>query len=281
MQRQKSFDTKTAVLYLVATPIGNLEEMTPRAISVLREVDVIAAEDTRNTQKLLSRFDIKNKMIAHHEFNETQSTFGILELLREGKDVALVSDAGYPCISDPGAILVKTIVEHGYPVIPISGASAVLNALVASAILPQPFLFFGFLEAKEMERKRQLEELEAYPFTLVFYESPHRIKKMLTTMIGVFGDRQICLARELTKLHEEFIRGAISEVIEICDELKGEMVVVVEGKKQKEQPVTINMIELKIQECISKGMSASDAIKSVARELKISKNEVYRHFHQA
>lgn len=281
MQRQKSFDTKTAVLYLVATPIGNLEEMTPRAIEILREVDVIAAEDTRNTQKLLSRFDIKNKMIAHHEFNENQSSFGILELLRDGKDVALVSDAGYPCISDPGAVLVKTIVEHGFPVIPISGPSAVLNALVASALWPQPFLFFGFLEAKEMERKRQLEELEANPYTMVFYESPHRIKKMLTTMIGVFGDRQICLARELTKLHEEFIRGTISEVIEICDELKGEMVVVVEGKKQKEQPVTINMIELKIQECIANGMSASDAIKSVAKELKISKNEVYRHFHQA
>ncbi len=281
MQRQKSFETNSAVLYLVATPIGNLEEMTPRAIKILTEVDVIAAEDTRNTMKLLNRFEIKNKLVAHHEFNEAQSSYGIIELLREGKDVALVSDAGYPCISDPGSMLVRTALEHGFPVIPISGSSAVLNALIASGICPQPFLFYGFLEAKETERRKQLEELEPYPITIVFYESPHRIAKMLTTMLAVFGDRQICLARELTKLHEEFIRGSISEVLTVADDLKGEMVVIAEGKKTKEPAVTISMIEAKIQECMNQGMSASEAIKFVAKELNISKNEVYRQFHQA
>lgn len=281
MQRMKSFEKEQASLYLVATPIGNLEELTPRAIEVLKNVDVIAAEDTRNTVKLLSHFDIKTHLISHHEYNEQQSAQGILDLLNEGKCVALVSDAGYPCISDPGAWLVKQVTEAGYPVIPISGPNACLTALVASGIDPQPFLFYGFLDAKDSIRLKQLYDLASYPFTMVFYESPHRITKTLSSMLEALGDRKICLARELTKLHEEFIRGTISEIIEISDSLKGEMVIVVEGYKEKEQPINMNMIEGIINEYIASGMSAKDAIKCVAKEYNISKNEVYKHFHNA
>lgn len=281
MQRQKSFNDQKACLYLVATPIGNLEELTPRAIEILKSVDVIAAEDTRNTIHLLSHFDIKTKLIAHHEFNEQQSTQGIIELLSEGKNVALVSDAGYPCISDPGAMLVKKVSEYGFNVIPVSGANAGLAALVASGLSPQPYLFYGFLDAKEGKRKEQLQQLEAIPYTLIFYEAPHRIAKTLHSMQEVLGNRSICLARELTKLHEEFIRGTISEVLDIVDGLKGEMVIVVEGKKEKEKAVTMSMVEAKVNEYIRSGMSASEAIKCTAKEFKISKNEVYRHYHQA
>lgn len=281
MQRQKSFDNKAACLYLVATPIGNLEELTPRAIEILKSVDVIAAEDTRNTIHLLSHFGIKTKLIAHHEFNEQQSSQGILELLNEGKNVALVSDAGYPCISDPGALLVKVVSEQGFNVVPISGANAGLAALVASGISPQPYLFYGFLDVKENKRKEQLQELESLPHTMIFYEAPHRIVKTLQSMQDVLGNRNICLARELTKLHEEFIRGQISEVIEVADNLKGEMVIIVEGKKEKEKAITMSMVEAKVNEYIKAGMSASEAIKCTAKELKISKNEVYRHYHQA
>ena len=281
MQRMKSFEKERPSLYLVATPIGNLEELTPRAIEVLKSVDVIAAEDTRNTVRLLSHFDIKTHLISHHEYNEQQSAQGILDLLNDGKSVALVSDAGYPCISDPGAWLVKQVSEANYPVIPISGPNACLTALVASGIDPQPFLFYGFLDAKDSARVKQLNELATYPFTTVFYESPHRITKTLNSMLEVLGDRKICLARELTKLHEEFIRGTISEVIEVSDSLKGEMVIVVEGYKEKEKVVTMSMIETKVNEYIAQGMSAKDAIKNVAKELNVSKNEVYKHFHNA
>lgn len=281
MQRMKSFEKERPTLYLVATPIGNLEELTPRAIEVLKSVDVIAAEDTRNTVKLLSHFEIKTHLISHHEYNEQQSAQGILDLLNDGKSVALVSDAGYPCISDPGAWLVKQVSEEGYPVVPISGSNACLTALVASGIAPQPFMFYGFLDAKESIRNKQLYELSNYPYTIVFYESPHRIGKTLSSMLEVFGNRHICLARELTKLHEEFIRGNISEIIEICDTLKGEMVIVVEGYKEEEKPVTMNMLETKVNEYMASGMSAKDAIKAVAKEFNVSKNEVYKHFHSA
>ena len=270
MQRTMSFTKECPTLYLVATPIGNLEELTPRAIEVLNNVDVIAAEDTRNTVKLLSHFNIKTHLIAHHEFNEQQSSLGILDLLRDGKNVALVSDAGYPCISDPGALLVKKVSEEGYPVVPINGANACLSALVASGIAPQPFMFYGFLDAKDSVRQKQLYDLVNYPYTIVFYESPHRISKTLNSILDVFGNRNMCLARELTKLHEEFIRGSVAEIIEIADTLKGEMVLVVEGYKEKEKPVTMNMLESKVNEYIKNGMSAKDAIKAVAKEFDVS-----------
>lgn len=197
MHRQKSFEENRPSLYLVATPIGNLDEFTPRAVQILREVDVIAAEDTRNTMKLLSHFDIKTHLVAHHAFNEKESAKGLLKFLEEGKSVAVVSDAGYPLISDPGLPATQLISEAGYPVIPISGANAMLNALVASGLPVQPFLFYGFLGSSEKERTVQLHALAQYPQTLIFYEAPHRVRKMLMSCLRELGDRKMCLARLL------------------------------------------------------------------------------------
>ena len=276
MIRQKSFEKEGAALYIVATPIGNLTEMTPRAIEVLKSVDVIAAEDTRNTMRLCAHFGIHTRLIAHHKYNEETSADGLLDLLDKGHSVALVSDAGYPLVSDPGYVAVQKIIEKGYPVIPISGSNAMLAALVASG------LFYGFLKAQEKERVKELQALADYPFTMVFYEAPHRIEKMLKSMLAVFEDRNICLARELTKKHEELIRGKISEILEIVSECKGEMVVVVEGAKEKAPAVdaTSPLVYEEIHRYIQDGLTTNAAIKRVAKEMGLSKNEVYKEFHE-
>lgn len=282
MIRQKSFENEKATLYVVATPIGNLEEMTPRAIHVLESVDVIAAEDTRNTLKLLNYFGIRTRLIAHHQHNEEQSANGLLELLRQGKNVAVVSDAGYPLISDPGSVVVKKVMEEGFNVVPISGSNAMLNALVASGMNTRHFLFYGFLKAQEKERIRELHELKYYPFTIVFYEAPHRIEKMLKSCLEVLGNRQICLARELTKKHEEFIRGTIEEVLEIVDDIKGEMVVVIEGCSEEKNPgedQASPLVHEQIKTYIDGGLTTNKAIKRVAKELGLSKNDLYKEYH--
>lgn len=280
MKRQKSFEENQPTLYLVATPIGNLEEFTPRAIEILKNVDVIAAEDTRNTMKLLSHFGIHTKLIAHHQHNEQASAKGLIQLLEEGKSIAIVSDAGYPLISDPGQTIRELTIAAGFPVVPISGANAMLNALVASGLPTQPFLFYGFLKPQEKERTKSLLELKYYPQTLIFYEAPHRIHKTLTSMLEVLGNRRICLARELTKRHEEFVRGTIQEVLEICEELKGEMVLVVEGATEKEEIIHDQLdVQTQIQQYIDNGLSAKEAIKKVAKEQGLSKNDVYKEYH--
>jgi 16S rRNA (cytidine1402-2'-O)-methyltransferase len=281
MKRQKSFDNDRPTCYLVATPIGNLNEMTPRAIEILKQVDVIAAEDTRNTIKLLSHFSIDTRMISHHEHNETQSANGILALLEAGQNVALVSDAGYPLISDPGELLVRKIVEAGFNVVPISGSSAILDALIASGLSPQPFLFYGFLPVGDKECRAELNQLKAYPYTLVFYEAPHRILKTMKKIHEVFGDRNACLARELTKRHEEFLRGTLSELIEIAEELRGEMVLVVQGNPEEHlPPIDLSEVNEMITSYITNGISASQAIRIVSEETGIPKNEIYAHYHQ-
>ncbi|BBK62965.1 ribosomal RNA small subunit methyltransferase I [Amedibacterium intestinale] len=283
MIRQKSFENEKATLYVVATPIGNLEEMTPRAIHVLESVDVIAAEDTRNTLKLLNYFGIRTRLIAHHQHNEEQSANGLLELLRQGKNVAIVSDAGYPLISDPGSVVAKKVMEEGFNVVPISGSNAMLNALVASGMNTRHFLFYGFLKAQEKERIRELHELKYYPFTIVFYEAPHRIEKMLKSCLEVLGNRQICLARELTKKHEEFIRGTIEEVLEIVDDIKGEMVVVIEGCSEEKNPgedQASPLVHEQIKTYIDGGLTTNEAIKRVAKELGLSKNDLYKEYHE-
>lgn len=280
MIRQKSFENKQSNLYLVATPIGNLEEITFRAINILKEVDYIGAEDTRNTIKLLNHYDIKTKLISHHEHNLTQSISKIIELLKQGKNIALVSDAGYPAISDPGYELVKEAIKHNINVIPVSGANACLDALVVSGIAPQPFIFFGFLDHQDKKKKKQLDSLKKYQETIVFYESPHRIKKTLKMMLDIFGDRQIALCREITKRYEEIIRGTIGEVLDICDELKGEMVIVVSGSDKLEEAVlSPEAIIENVDQYVAKGMSVKDAIKEVAKLRKINKNEVYAIYH--
>lgn len=282
MIRQKSFENEKATLYVVATPIGNLEEMTPRALHILESVDVIAAEDTRNTLKLLNYFGIRTRLIAHHQHNEEQSANGLLELLRQGKNVAVVSDAGYPLISDPGSVVAKKVMEEGFNVVPISGSNAMLNALVASGMNTRHFLFYGFLKAQEKERIRELHELKYYPFTIVFYEAPHRIEKMLKSCLEVFGNRQICLARELTKKNEEFIRGTIEEVLEIVDDIKGEMVVVIEGCSEEKKPgedQASPLVHEQIKTYIDGGLTTNEAIKRVAKELGLSKNDLYKEYH--
>lgn len=282
MIRQKSFENEKATLYLVATPIGNLNEMTPRAIEILNDVDVIAAEDTRNTMKLLTHFGIKTKLISHHQHNEQMSANGLLELLQKGHNVALVSDAGYPLISDPGQIVSKMVMEAGFNVVPISGSNAMLNALVSSGLNTQHFLFYGFLKAGEKDRMKELFELKYIPYTLVFYEAPHRIKKMLNSLLEVLGNRKICLARELTKKHEEFIRGFIEEVIEIADDLKGEIVIVVEGCKEERNLAEESLLPLvhdQINHYVEDGLTTNEAIKRVAKERGLNKNEIYKEYH--
>lgn len=280
MKRQKSFEKECPTLYLVATPIGNLDEFTPRAIEVLNTVDMIAAEDTRNTMKLLSHFSIHTRLIAHHQHNEQASAKGLLQLLEEGKSIAIVSDAGYPLVSDPGQTITELAIQAGYPVVPISGANAMLNALVASGLPAQPFLFYGFLKPQEKERVKTLMELKYYHQTLIFYEAPHRIHKTLESMLEVLGNRSICLARELTKRHEEFIRGTITEILDICDELKGEMVLVVEGSKDTaEANQDMPDVQTQINKYIDRGLTTTEAIKKVAKEQGLSKNEIYKEYH--
>ncbi|MDF9825099.1 16S rRNA (cytidine1402-2'-O)-methyltransferase [Breznakia sp. PF5-3] len=279
IKRQKSFHNTASTLYLVATPIGNLQELTPRAIEILNQVDIIAAEDTRNTIKMLNYFDIKTKCISHHLHNEKESIKGILQLLEDGKDIALVSDAGYPLLSDPGQELVQRVIDEEYNVVPISGSSAALNALVASGICAQPFLFYGFLDASESKRMKALVELEDLPYTIIFYEAPHRIEKMLRSCLEILGNRKICLARELTKKYEEFLRGTIEEVLSVIDEVKGEMVVIVEAVEKEKAILPVPILKEKVDNYIERGFSSKEAIKKVAQEQGLSKNYLYREYH--
>lgn len=280
MNRQKSFENDKSTLYLVATPIGNLEEMTYRSVRILSEVDFIAAEDTRNTIKILNHFGIKKKLISHHEHNIEVSSKKIVELLQEGHSIALVSDAGYPAISDPGYELVLKVIEAGFNVVPISGANACLDALIVSGISPQPFIFYGFLNHSDKIKKKELESLKKYKETLVFYESPHRIKKTLTLLLEYFGNRPIALCRELTKKHEEIIRGNVQEMLDIVDTIKGEMVLVVEGSKEEDEVVEFELpLKEQVELYIEEGMTSKEAIKKVAKERNIPKNEVYTAYH--
>lgn len=281
MNRQKSFENEKPTLYLVATPIGNLSEMTYRAVETLKNVNFIAAEDTRNTVKLLNHFEIDTKLISHHEHNLVTSIPKIIQLLEEGNDIALVSDAGYPAISDPGYELVKAAITKDINIVPISGANACLNALVVSGIAPQPFLFYGFLDHQDKKKKKELELLKKYQETIVFYEAPHRIKKTLKLMLDIFGNRHIALCREITKKHEEINRGTIEEILTVVDDMKGEMVIIVEGATDvKEAVVFEQSIEEHVNEYIEKGMSTKDAIKEVAKQRNVSKNVVYQEYHQ-
>lgn len=281
MNRQKSFENQKSTLYLVATPIGNLNEMTYRAVDILKKVDFIAAEDTRNTIKLLNYFEITTKLMSHHEHNLVTSIPKIIQLLLNGHDLALVSDAGYPAISDPGYELVKECINNDINVVPISGANACLDALVVSGITPQPFLFYGFLDHLDKRKKKELDSLKKYKETIVFYEAPHRIKKTLSIMLDIFGNRNIALCREITKKHEEINRGSIEEILSVVDDMKGEMVIVVEGNKEiEEEHVFDQSIQEHVDEYIEKGMSTKDAIKEVAKQRNISKNIVYQEYHQ-
>ena len=266
----------TGTLYLCATPIGNLDDMTFRAVKILREVDLIAAEDTRHTRKLLTHFEIHTPLIRYDEFSKNHGE-KILSLLREGKNVACVSDAGLPAISDPGADLVKLAVDAGFKVCPIPGANAALSALICSALDTNKFTFIGFLPKTSKNRREILIELSARTETLIFYEAPHRLKKVLAEMLEVFGNRRIVLARELTKIHEEFQRGNLAELVEKIDEPIGEFVIVVEGKKNfdevKIQPAE-NFIDV-YKKFIAEGIDKKSAIREVAKKFNLSRRTIY------
>ena len=266
----------TGTLYLCATPIGNLDDMTFRAVKILREVDLIAAEDTRHTRKLLTHFEIHTPLIRYDEFSKNHGE-KILSLLREGKNVACVSDAGLPAISDPGADLVKLAVDAGFKVCPIPGANAALSALICSALDTNKFTFIGFLPKTSKNRRESLIELSTRTETLIFYEAPHRLKKVLTEMLEVFGNRRIVLARELTKIHEEFQRGNLDELVEKIDEPIGEFVIVVEGKKNfdevKIQPAE-NFIDV-YKKFIAEGIDKKSAIREVAKKFNVSRRTIY------
>ncbi|MBQ2510384.1 MAG: 16S rRNA (cytidine(1402)-2'-O)-methyltransferase, partial [Erysipelotrichaceae bacterium] len=276
MRKRVSLNEK-ATLFLVATPIGNLSEVSSRALEVLRSVSVIACEDTRNTRKLLSHFDIHTKMVTYHNFNEEESSLGILKLLEEGEDVALVSDAGYPLISDPGYLLVNKVIDAGYPIVTVSGPNAALNALVASGLPTNHYLFYGFLNSRSSQARKELEGLKDFPYTVIFYEAPHRIEKTLKLVLDVFGDRRACLARELTKLHEEFYRDTLSKLCELHG-LKGEMVLLVEGKKEEEKETDEEEVFRKIDILIEEGNRVKEAVSAVAKECGLSKNALYNSY---
>ncbi len=231
MQNQHSFDQHdSGTLFLVPTPIGNLDDMTVRAVKTLQTVDLIAAEDTRNTQKLLNHFEIETKQISFHEHNTQQRIPELIAKLQSGLSIAQVSDAGMPSISDPGKELVAAAIAANLPVVPLPGANAATTALIASGLAPQPFMFYGFLPRKASVQKAELTKLAQQEQTVIFYESPYRVAKTLTAIQAIFGDRQAVLARELTKLHEEFIRGSLSELIDWAFEsARGEFVIMVQG----------------------------------------------------
>ncbi len=277
MNRNKSFAGEKPLLYLVATPIGNLKEMSSRALDVLNDVDIIAAEDTRNTYMLLSQYGVKKELFSLREHNEIEASKQVIKLLKSGKKVAYVSDAGYPGISDPGYLLVKCALENDINVSTICGSSAFINALVASGLPTDHFYFYGFLSKKGNEAKKALEEMASRKETLIFYESPHHIEETIKLFESVFGDRKAVIARELTKLNEEYIRGTLSELIKLdFATLKGEMVVIVEGNQSDSSEISDEQIVERLQFILSKGVSKKAAVEIVTDELKLGKNRVYK-----
>ena len=285
MQTVSSFQSAGGKLYLVPTPIGNLDDMTMRAIKVLKEVDLIAAEDTRHTQMLLNHFGIETKSISLHEHNKAQRVPQLVAKLKEGTIMAQCSDAGMPSISDPGKELVAAAVQEKIPVIPLPGANAGLTALIASGLPPQPFYFYGFLDRKHQQQLTELNQLKNHEETMIFYEAPHRLKKTLQSMVEVFGtDRQAVLARELTKRYEEFSRGSLGELLDHISQQtpRGEFVVLVAGNDHPadQQDETSGTPREQIEKEIVNGLSTNEAIKVVAKRLGIKRQVLYQQYHQ-
>lgn len=278
MKRQKSFANDNAKLYIVSTPIGNLEDITLRAINTLKTVDLIYCEDTRNTVKLLNHYDIKTKMKSFHLFNENEKTSEVIGQIKNGLNIALVSDAGSPCISDPGWILVSEAIRNDIDVIVVPGVVAGITALVASGLSTERFTFYGFLSSKQKKRTEELKELKNRTETVILYEAPHRIKATLEDIDAIMPERQIVLARELTKKFEEYSRGTAREILEELDVVKGEMVIVLEGNKETEKDE--ELINLSIEEhyrfYLDQGMDSKTALKQVATDRGIPKRDIYQ-----
>jgi 16S rRNA (cytidine1402-2'-O)-methyltransferase len=262
-------------LYIVSTPIGNLEDITLRAIRVLKEADVIAAEDTRHTLKLLNHFGISKPMVSYWGEKEKAKAAEVMKLLGEGSTVALVSDAGTPGISDPGAVLIREALEKGIDVIPVPGPSALITALSISGLSTEEFTFIGFLPSKKGPRQRRLKELALEPVTLVFFESPHRIVDTLIDMEEIFGNRKAAVIKELTKLYEEVYRGGLSEILDRLEEetIAGEYAVIIEGKEKGE--ISPDEALAEVAALMKKGLVRKEAVKTVAGQYGISKKELY------
>lgn len=273
----------SGVLYLVATPIGNLEDITFRAIRILKEVDFIAAEDTRQTLKLLNHYEISKPLISYHRHNEEIKVEGLLQRLKEGQNMALVSDAGTPVISDPGEIIVKAALQENIEVIPIPGACALINALIASGLDTREFSFYGFLSLNKKLRKQKLEEIRKETRTIILYEAPHKLKSTLKDLEGILENRKIVIARELTKIHEEFLRGTVSEILEIYPEPRGEHIIVIQGNEKREETEESKLVkEMTIEEHFAyyqkQGFTKNEIIKKVAKDKGVSKNDIYQQF---
>ena len=269
-------------LYIVATPIGNLDDITYRAVQILKSVDLIAAEDTRHTLKLLNHLEISKPLMSYYKETEKVKSKIIIDKLKEGKSVAVVSDAGTPGISDPGFEVIKEAINENITIVPIPGACAAINSLICSGLDTRQFLFIGFLSTKTKDKKDKLNEVKNIQSTLIFYEAPHKIKETLGCMLDILGDRKISIGREMTKIHEEFIRGSISEVLEKI-EPKGEMVIIVEGSEKSDNDIEREWrnemtLEEHYQYYKKQGLSKKEIIKKIAKDKGVNKNEIYKKF---
>lgn len=273
---QKSYNNSSS-LYLVPTPIGNLEDMTFRAINVLSSVDIILCEDTRESLKLLKYYNITKKLVSCHEYNEEKLKDYVLSMLKDNKNIALISDQGTPIVSDPGFIVSKYIIENGFNVISLPGATAFVPALTSSGLFPSKFLFYGFLNSKSSKRKEELMNLFNLPYSIIFYESPHRLIECINDMLSIFGNRKISISREISKIHEEIYRGTLSDFLISDFKIKGEFVIILDGNYDDIDYNSLSIIEhvnLYLDE-----MSEMDAIKKVSKERSIAKSIVYKEYH--
>lgn len=278
MMWQNSYDGKPT-LYLVPTPIGNLEDMTFRSVEVLKSVDVIFSEDTRVTLVLLNHFDIKKKLISLHDHNEDMVKDKVLSYLKDNKNVAIVTDRGTPIVSDPGYKTVKYVSDNGYNVVGLPGACAFVPAFIVSGLPSEHFLFYGFLNSKDSKMREELNNLKNFENTIIFYEAPHRLIKCLQAILDVFGDRYVSISKEISKLHESVFRGNISDAIKSFDVVKGEYVIVVEGFKRNIDDYSNLSVVEHVNMYVKSGLYVMDAIKMVAKERNIPKSEIYKEYH--
>jgi len=267
-------------LYLVATPIGNLEDITLRAINILKQVDIIAAEDTRHTLKLLNHLEISKPLISYHRHNEEIKSEELINYLLEGKNIAVVTDAGTPGISDPGEEIVKSAINNNIEIIPIPGACAAINALIISGLSTKEFAFLGFLSINKKLRKKQIEEIMKETKTLIIYEAPHKLKSTLEDLRNVLENRQVVIVKELTKIHEKVIRGNINEVIEKIENPKGEYIILIEGAKEVKEESNLNTLRLEEHYMYyeKQGLTKKEIIKKIAKDRNVDKNEIYMKF---
>ena len=272
----------SGTLYLVATPIGNLEDITFRAINILKQVDIIAAEDTRQTLKLLNHYEISKPLISYHRHNEEVKVESLIQKLKDGNNIALVSDAGTPVISDPGEIIVKEAIKEEINIVPIPGACALINALITSGLDTKEFCFYGFLSLNKKIRKNKLEEIKKENKTIILYEAPHKLLSTLKDLEKILDNRKIVIARELTKIHEEFLRGTVPEILEKYPEPRGEHIMIIEGNSKKENDEENIINDMSVNDMYKlyekEGLSKNEIIKKIAKNKGVSKNEIYQLF---